>query len=78
METTRISVHPRVAAYIIDMQMEHDLPVELHWSRTKNKDGEVSMVLMYELEDYNAFAWLLNKSVIMASIDITSDSCGDD
>ena len=73
METSNLNVHPKVAAYMIDMQMEHDLPIELQWKK-KAEDGTVDMVLKYQLEDYGAFSWLVNKSVNQACAEITRES----
>lgn len=62
---------------MIDMQMEHDLPIELHWKK-KAVDGTVDIVLSYELEDYGAFSWLVNKSVNLASAEICGEVKADD
>lgn len=77
METSIINVHPKVAAYIIDMQMEHDLPIELHWKKNP-KDGYVDMTLKYELVDYGAYTWLINKSINMAAAEINRENKKDD
>ena len=77
METSNINVHPKVAAYIIDMQMEHDLPIELHWKKNP-EDGYVDMVIKYELVDYGAYSWLINKSVNLAAADLTKEAKADD
>lgn len=77
METSSINVHPKVAAYIIDMQMEHDLPIELHWKKNP-KDGYVDMTLSYELVDYGAYTWLINKSINVVSAEMTREAKADD
>lgn len=77
METSTINVHPKVAAHIIDMQMEHDLPIELHWKKNP-QDGYVDMTLKYELVDYGAYTWLINKSVNLAAAELTGEAQADD
>lgn len=73
METSNLNVHPKVAACMMDMQMEHDLPIELHWKKNQ-EDGYVDMEVRYELEDYGAYSWMVNKSVNTACAEITMES----
>ncbi len=77
METSTINVHPKAAAHIMDMQMKHDLPIELHWKKNP-EDGSVDMTFKYELVDYGAYTWLVNKSVNLAAAELTGEVKADD
>ena len=72
METSKLTAHPKVERHIVNLQMEHSLPVEIIRGK-KNEEGEVEMTLNYELEDYGAYTWLVNKSVILASKEIQNE-----
>ena len=72
METSKIIAHPKLAAIIINLQMEHALPVEIIRGG-KDKEGNVELTLKYELEDHNAYAWLINKGTIIGCKEIQEE-----
>ena len=65
MERKESLVQPKIAAKIVELQSEHGLPVNI-----TVKDGTRGMkflVFEFELIDYNAFAWLVNKGTADAT-----------
>lgn len=53
-------MQPKIAAKIVELQSEHDLPINIT-VRDGNR-GMKFLVFEFELIDYNAFAWLVNKA----------------
>ena len=61
METTSRMVQPKVLEKMMELQVQHDLPV--HITVGDEEDGLVQVLFEYELIDYYVVAWLLNKGV---------------
>lgn len=61
METTSRMVQPKVLEKMMELQVQHDLPV--HFTVGDEEDGLVQVLFEYELIDYYVVAWLLNKGV---------------
>ena len=61
MEKKEMSTQPKVAAKMVELQMEHNLPVNIIIG--KMNDGLKEVALEYDLIDYYAMAWIVNKAV---------------
>ncbi len=61
MEKKEMSTQPKVAAKMVELQMEHNLPVNI--TIGKMNDGLKEVALEYDLIDYYAMAWIVNKAV---------------
>ena len=59
MEKKKYLVQPMVAAYIMDLQLQHALPVNIIIGEMVR--GLKSVTFEYELIDYHIIAWLINK-----------------
>lgn len=59
METTSRNVQPKILEKMIELQVQHDLPV--HITVGDEEDGLVRVFFEYELIDYYVVAWLINK-----------------
>lgn len=61
MERIQRLAQPKIVEKMVEMQVEHDLPVEIIIG--EEKDGLIDIICEYELIDYYAYAWLLNKAI---------------
>lgn len=59
MEKKECLMQPKIAAKIMDLQLEHALPVNIIIGEVI--DGLKSVTLEYELIDHYAVSWLLTK-----------------
>ena len=59
MERKETLVQPKIAAKIVELQAEHNLPVNI--TIREGSKGMKFVVFEFDLIDYNAFAWLVNK-----------------
>lgn len=59
MEKKECLVQPKIAAKIMDLQLQHALPVNIIVGEVI--EGLKKMTFEYELIDYYVVAWLLNK-----------------
>ena len=59
MEHKECVVQPRIAARIVELQAEHNLPI--HIKVSKGPNNMKFMEFEFELIDLNLFAWLVNK-----------------
>ena len=59
MEKKEYCVQPRIAAKIVELQVEHALPVNVIVGELV--DGLKPITFEYELIDHNLVAWLVNK-----------------
>jgi len=56
-----LAVQPKIAAWMVEMQMEHSLPIDI---TVGSKIEELRTVtLFFEEEDENAVHWLVDKCV---------------
>lgn len=59
MERKEYLVQPRIAAYIMELQLQHALPVNIIVGEMV--DGLKSVTFEYELIDWHLVSWLINK-----------------
>ncbi len=66
MKNEKIIVIADIAQLMIDLQMEHSLPVNIIVGDSeKDCHGDEQQVILCEYEevDYNAYAWLMSRAV---------------
>ena len=56
-----IAVQPKIASWMVEMQMEHNLPIDIKVG--ENVQELKAVTLSYEEEDENAMHWLVDKCV---------------
>ncbi len=56
-----IAVQPKIASWMVEMQMEHNLPIDIKVG--ENVQELKAVTLFYEEEDENAMHWLVDKCV---------------
>lgn len=61
MKTEEIAVLPKVAQRILDLQAEHNLPIEITIGKTTNSLRVVTFEYEYK-EDYHLFAWIASRA----------------
>ena len=68
MEKKEFYVQPKIAAKIVELQVEHTLPVNIIVGELVK--GLKPVTFEYELIDHNLVAWLVNKghTIILASL----------
>ena len=59
MGTTSASVQPKILEKMIELQVQHDLPVNIIVG--EKEDELVKVTLEYELIDHDVANWLINK-----------------
>lgn len=59
MERKECVVQPKMATKIIELQNEHSLPVNITVNDAQR--GMKFMVFEFDMIDFNAFVWLINK-----------------
>ncbi len=59
METTERYAQPKIVEKIVELQVQHDLPVNIIIG--EEMDELVQIVFEYELIDYYLVQWLINK-----------------
>ena len=56
-----IAVQPKIASWMVEMQMEHNLPIDIKVG--ENVQELKAVILLYEEEDEKAMHWLVDKCV---------------
>lgn len=59
MEKKELLAQPKIAARMVELQMQHALPVNIIVGEVI--EGLKKVTIMYELIDHNLVAWLINK-----------------
>ena len=60
-ETRKMLVQPKIAADIMELQLQHALPIEITLGNIV-EEGLREVTMKYELEDYALYSWLVDKA----------------
>lgn len=76
MEKQNIAVAPEIAQKIIDMQVQHDLPINIIIG--EEIGGLQLLTFEYHKIDYSAFAWMMSATIKKLVTETVADDMDDD
>ena len=68
MKIDKLTVLPDIAQTMIDLQLEHSIPVEIivgERETDENGDEQQELSCEYKEEDWHAFKWLIEKAIVV-------------
>lgn len=59
--TRNYDILPKIANWMVEMQMEHSLPIEI--TIGEKKEEHVNVIFCFDEDDENALHWMFDKCV---------------